>query len=152
ERIHITSEQQWLAERRKDVTASVMGALFGVDNHRTLGELHAEKSGLDLRRDENEGALDRGRFYEPYAIAQIARLRPDWRIEKADDYLRDTRHRIGATIDARIIDGRGRRGVLEIKTVYRPIYMRDWLDGTVIPFPVTLQVATQMMLDDADFG
>jgi predicted phage-related endonuclease len=151
ERIAITSEEQWKALRRQDVTASTIGALFGVHGYKTLGELHVEKSGIDLPARAESSVIRRGRILERVVADEVQRERPDWKIAKANDYLRDTKRRIGATPDF-YIDENGRRGVLQTKTVASSIFKKQWLEMGVPPFWISLQCVTEMMLDDADFG
>ncbi len=151
ERITITDRDRWLALRKRDVTASVVGALFGVHPYETLAGLYAEKSGVEFP-DIDNAVLRRGRLLEPVVAAAVAEQRPEWRIVKATEYLRDPHLRLGATPDFYIEgDPRG-LGVLQTKTVAPKEFKRSWADDTV-PFWIALQNATELMLErEAAFG
>lgn len=155
ERIPITSREQWLELRKRDVTASTIGALFGVHPWQTIAGLHAEKCGLDLPGPDPESSvIRRGNALEPVVATEAAKLRPEWRIVKCTEYLRDAHTRIGATPDFWIEgDPRG-LGVLQTKTVNSWDFRKKW-DGEDEPVPpmwVLLQVATEAMLSDAAFA
>jgi len=149
ERIAIITREQWLALRQNDVTASAVGALFGVHPYSTLLALWNEKRGLELDPPD-QAILERGQLLEPIAAHQAGKKRPTWIITKAAEYLRDPATRIGATPDY-YIDDNGRRGVLQVKTVDPFEFERSWTEETP-PFWITLQNATEVMLDNAEFG
>jgi predicted phage-related endonuclease len=152
ERIAIISDEQWRTELRPhDVTGSTMGALFGLHPYITVGQLQVEKSGIALPQRAESSVMRRGRALENVVADEVRRERPDWKITKATEYLRDTRHRIGATPDFYIEDANGRRGILETKTVASSVF-KTWLEIGGLPFWIGLQCVTAMMLDDADFG
>ena len=97
-RIPITSRDQWLARRKFDVTASVVGAVFGCHPYVTPLHLYVEKQGLvDLPERGDGGVLRRGRIYEPAVAAAVAEQRPDWQLEKCRDYFCDEATGIGAS-------------------------------------------------------
>lgn len=147
----ITNRAEWLAWRRQDVTASTIGALFGVHPYTTALKLYAEKRGVEFP-DKDNLVMARGRDLEPAFPNFVRRRRPDWRIEPAGSYFRDPDLRLGATPDFFIRNDPRGVGVLQCKTVAPHIYKRDWLDGTEIPFWVTLQTLTEMYLTGAAFG
>ena len=151
ERHPVTDRTSWLAMRKKDVTASAVGALFGVHPYETMYGLYAQKCGLELP-EPDDAVLRRGRLLESAVAAAVAEQKPEWRIEKATEYLRDPELRLGATPDFYIHgDPRG-LGVLQAKTVAPSVFKRDWVDGKP-PFWISLQNATEMMLEkDAVFG
>src|SRR5215831_8186588 len=151
ERIAIVSEERWHALRRQDVTASTVAALFGLHPYMTIGELHVEKSGIELPTRAETSVIRRGRALERVVADEVQRERPRWKITKASDYLRDTKRRIGATPDF-YIDDNGRRGVLQTKTIASSVFKKTWLEAGGMPFWIGLQCVTEMMLDDADFG
>jgi predicted phage-related endonuclease len=89
---------------------------------------------------------------EPAVATAVEEERPDWKLRAPKVYLRDPDLRLGATPDF-YIDGDPRGlGVLQCKTVAPSVYARDWLGGSEIPFWITLQTLTEMMLADAAFG
>ena len=100
DRIPITSREQWLELRKANVTASTVGALFGVHPWQTIAGLHAEKCGMELPGPDPESAvIRRGNALETVVAAEVAKQQPEWRIRKNDLYLRDVHARIGATPD-----------------------------------------------------
>jgi predicted phage-related endonuclease len=151
ESITIVDDDQWHALRKHDVTASTIAALFALHPYKTVGELHVEKSGIELPAHAETDVIRRGRALEGVVASEVQRKRPEWKITKANNYLRDTKRRIGATPDF-YIDDNGRRGILQTKTVASSIYKKTWLESGGMPFWIGLQCVTEMMLDDADFG
>jgi predicted phage-related endonuclease len=155
ERIPITDREQWLGLRKQDVTASVVGALFGMHPWQTIAGLHAEKCGLDLPGPDPESAvIRRGNALEPVVAEQVAKLRPEWKITKNDRYYRDAHARIGATPDF-LVEGDPRgQGVLQTKTVGPGKFKKEWgePEAPTPPLWIILQNATEVMLADAAFG
>ncbi len=150
ERIQIESREQWLAARKQDVTASVVGALFGLHPYETALGLFVEKSGVAMPEIDSS-VLRRGRLLEGAVAQAVAEEKPNWKITKATEYLRDPAARIGATPDF-WIDGDPRGlGVLQAKTVAPSVFKKSWTEESP-PFWVVLQNATEMMLADASWG
>jgi len=150
----ITSESEWLEWRRQDVTASDVAALFGLHPYKTLLELWAEKSGVDLGREKETAAMRRGRILEPSVAAAVAIERPKWTLTPSRVYLREQVSRIGATPDFDIYDQRRfvGRGILQAKTVSPSVFDEQWTAESP-PFWIVLQAQTELMLrPDADFG
>lgn len=147
----ITSRDEWLEWRKQDVTASVVGALFGVHPYTTSLRIYAEKRGVEFP-DADSKTMRRGRWLEPAVATAVEEERPEWKLRAPKVYLRDPDLRLGCTPDY-FIDGDPRGlGVLQCKTVAPSVYARDWLGGSEIPLWVTLQALTEMMLSDAAFG
>jgi predicted phage-related endonuclease len=156
ERIPITDRQQWLAWRKFDITASTVGACFGLHPYISPLRLYVDKQGLvDLPEQADSGPLRRGRILEASVKAAVEEQRPEWQIEKCTDYFRDDALGLAATPDFFIHgDPRG-LGVLQAKTSAPSVYERDWLRGSDDPQPpmwITLQCTTEMMLTGAVFG
>lgn len=149
ERIAINSRADWLTLRHRDVTASDIGALFGCHPYRSALQVFADKTGNGADRGDNS-AMRRGRILEPGVAAAVAEERPEWKIEKASEYLRDPVIRLGATPDWYVTDPQRGRGVLETKTAEPSVFERDWRDG--VPLAWTLQCLTQMMLAGTAWG
>jgi predicted phage-related endonuclease len=151
ERRTITSRDEWLTWRKQDVTASVVGALFGVHPYTTSLRIYAEKRGVEFPDADNK-TMRRGRWLEPAVATAVEEERPDWKLRAPKVYLRDPDLRLGCTPDY-FIDGDPRGlGVLQCKTVAPSVYARDWLGGSEIPFWIVLQTLTECMLSDAAFG
>jgi predicted phage-related endonuclease len=156
-RIPITNRAEWLSRRRFDVTASAIGALFdGCHPYISPLRLFVEKQGLiDLPAQKDAGPLRRGRVLEPAVAAAVAEQRPDWQLEKGNEYFRDEELSLGGTPDYFIHgDPRG-PGLLQAKTTAPSVFDRDWHDGKgelTIPRYILLQAHTELLLTDATFG
>lgn len=154
ERIPITNRTDWLEWRKRDVTASVVGALPGLGAcypFMTALQLYVEKKGVEIKRRDS-AAMRQGRRLEPGIAQEFAEQHPEWRIEPPNVYLRDPALHLGATPDFYILgDPRG-LGVLECKSTTPEVYAEEWRCGSVAPRWVELQTRTQMMLAGAAFG
>jgi predicted phage-related endonuclease len=152
ERIEITSRDQWLALRKQDVTASRVGALFGLHPYVSAARLYFEQSGIEFPETEESPVMRRGRLLEGAVALAVEDERPHWNIVKGQYYWRDTELRLGATPDF-LIEGDPRGlGVLQTKTAAPSVFKRDWNGGTEIPFWITLQTLTECLLTSAAFG
>jgi predicted phage-related endonuclease len=155
-RIDLTqlSREQWLALRRDDVTASDVGALFGCHPYRTMRGLYEEKSGEPLP-DLDSPVLRRGRLLEDAVAVACMEARPDLKIEKAGEYIRDPALRLGATPDfyvSRISsEPVGELGVMQAKTVSPFVFKREWTEE-LPPAHIVLQCLLEMMLTNRSFG
>lgn len=150
QRFRITSREQWLALRAGDVTASGVGALFGLHPYQTPMGLFAEKTGV-LREDEDTIAMRRGRLLEDAVARAYQEKHPSYKIIKAKHYLRAVDLRLGATPDFIMIDEQRRRAALQAKTVAPLAFKRSWTDTTA-PTWISLQCLTEAMLMRADYG
>ena len=152
ERHDIKSEEQWLQLRKQDVTASVVGALFGLHPYQTPAGLWAEKTGVEMpRRDTSE--MRRGRLLEGAVAQAVKEAHPRWAIVKAREYLRDPDVRLGATPDFYLVDqtrGLDRIGCMQAKTTNQWEFERSWGDRP--PMWVVLQLLTEMMLLECKWG
>lgn len=153
----VTNRGDWLALRKQDVTASEVAALFGAHQFRTVLQVYAEKVGASKGQGDNP-AMRRGRILEPGCIVALQELHPDWKLSKANEYLRDADLRIGATPDYyRETSDAGWIGdppaqpwePVECKTV-SPEQYAQWGDG--VPLAYQLQVVTQCKLMGAARG
>jgi putative phage-type endonuclease len=150
ERIDIKNRGQWLALRHQDITASEIAVLFGTHPYRTLLQTYMSKTPRGGGDEGDNPSMRRGRILEPGAAVAVGEIQPDWRLEKANCYVRDTVAKIGATPDYFIHgDPRG-AGILECKTAAPEIFDSQWAVGA--PQYCILQCLTQMMLTDAAFG
>lgn len=125
ERIPITTRTDWLDLRKRDVTASVAGALLGVHDYMTPYGLWSEKTGRSPPDLDTE-SKKRGRLLEPVAIELIRDARPMWKVEPPGAYYRDPAARIGATPDLLVTDENGKRGIVQIKTVAPNVFYNKW--------------------------
>jgi predicted phage-related endonuclease len=150
ERIKIVSREQWIAARAGDVTASTVAALFGLHPHETAMGVWAAKTGIEMP-DEDNAAMRRGRLLEGAVATAFLEEHRDWTIKKANIYLRAPDLRLGATPDFFVIDPKGRKGILQAKTVAPHVFKREWTDNTA-PTWILLQTLTEAMLARAEFG
>lgn len=167
DRIPIKNREQWLAERKGDVTASVAGAILGVHEYVTPYGLHMEKAGLAPEQEQVAPVIDadsitlppllRGTLFERAAIDMVRMLRPDWEVAPANDaYFRMREARIGATPDAfaRRPDIKG-IGAVQIKTTDGLIFRQKWLDedGNVqVPLWIAVQALCEAKLTGASWA
>jgi predicted phage-related endonuclease len=143
------SRDQWLDLRHSDITASVVGALFGCHPYQTALSVYVEKSKPKPEPLEDNGVLRRGRWMEAAAIKAARELRPNWQISEPQCYLRDEENRVGCTPDAYFVDQDGQCGVLQVKTVAPQVFKEEWHgeDGSFqVPFWITLQSYTEARL------
>lgn len=139
----VGGREHWLALRRQDVTASVAGALLGVDPYKSHYRLWMEKSGRHSEDVDETAAMLRGKMLEAPALSMLAIDRPKWKVWQPNVYLRDTTARIGATPDAYAVDpARAGFGVVQVKSVHPRNFKTGWIneDGEAEP---PLHVAVQ---------
>lgn len=149
EQISPANRDEWLAIRGRDITASVVGALFDAHEYVTRYELWALKSGRLRRSSAETPAMQRGRLLEPVAVQLLRELRPDWTLSHnaaENIYWRDPEVRLGATPDVLArAPGRG-AGVVQIKSVEAGTFRRKWLDDAGEP-EAPLWIALQATLE-----
>ena len=154
ERIPIADDrEEWRTLRRKHVTASILAALptFRCHPYRTPLSVYMEKRGVEFPERDNK-VMRRGRIFEPAVPKAVSEERPQWHLEEVGAYYCDFQARTGASPDYFIFgDPRG-RGVLQCKTLNRDAYEEDWLNGTMAPAWVVLQVRLETMMTEAAFG
>lgn len=139
----------WLAQRRFNLNASELGAAIGVDPHRTPLALYAEKAGMTMGTAETP-LMRRGRWFEAAAVAALEENFPEWDIRRPKLYLVDDEVRLGATPDCLAEDPENPGLInVQLKTVSRPVYERDWCDGGA-PLAYVLQTLAEGFLLDAD--
>jgi predicted phage-related endonuclease len=133
----------------RDLTASELGAVAGLDAYKTPYDIWAWKSGLAEPPAETP-VMRRGRLLEPGAIAALCEERPDLTvIYPRNVYLRDPDIRLGGTPDA-VALAPERRLVVETKVISRQSH--DAWAGTEPPVSWQIQTLANAMLMDADGG
>lgn len=148
----------WLKARGQDITASVVGALFGVHDFVTPYELWAIKTGRVRQQNEETDAMRRGRLLEPVAVQILREERPEWRIEHnaaENTYFRDTERRIGATPDVIAHCPQRGRGIVQVKSVEAGTYRRKWMDedgNPEAPLWIALQATQEAFLTGAEWA
>jgi predicted phage-related endonuclease len=147
----ITDRATWLRWRRPFISASQVPALFGAHPYLTALRLYMEKAGVEFEEKDNP-VMRRGRLLEPAVGLAVAEERPEWTIRPAKEFFSDNDRRIAATPDF-FIEGDPRGlGILQAKSAAPSVFQRDWNAGTEVPFWITLQALTEMLLTDAAFG
>ncbi len=156
--VTLSTRAAWLKARQRDVTASVVGCLFGAHEFVSEYELFCIKAGLVPRGDEESPAMRRGRLLEPVAGAMLAEDYPAWKITHNAEtrYFRDPAARLGATPDF-MVDAPGRGlGVIQTKSVEASVYRRKWFaDGEENPEPpfwIVLQTILEAHLTGAQWA
>lgn len=157
QQIRPRSRAEWLALRKTDITASTVGALFGIHDFITIAQVWAEKTGRLPELDEETDAMRRGRLLEPVAVQILREERPDWQIthNAAENvYYRDEAARLGGTPDVIVFSPTKGRGVVQIKSVEASVFRRKWVvDGEVVPpMWIAVQASIEAYLTGADWA
>lgn len=151
ERHEIIDRATWLEWRKRDVTASRVGALFGCHPYVSALKLYLSHSGIDFPQEET-GVMRRGRLLEGAVALGVAEARPEWTIEKNRYYYRMPELRLGGTPDFIIHNDPRGIGILQTKTAAPHVFDRDYEQGKRAAFWIVLQALTEMMLTEAAFG
>lgn len=169
----------WLRARQRDITASVVGVLFGVHNFITPLELWASKTGRHNPDIENE-AMVRGNAIEPNAAIHLSALHPEWVIDYNTSgvvnfdhdpktggfaprfianpnyrYFRDPAARLGATPDVIVTCPQRGKGIVQIKSVEPNAFKAKWFDddgGLDVPLYIALQAMLEAHLTGAQWA
>jgi predicted phage-related endonuclease len=152
----ITSTAEWLEWRRRDITASRVGALFDCHPYLSRDQLAALMRGSSdagTSSVPDNAAMRRGRILEPAVAAAIAEERPEWTLTKATTYHRLPELRLGCTPDywATSTDPREQHGdgLIQIKTV-NPAQWDRWQARP--PLVYVLQTLTEMIVTGRAWG
>lgn len=156
EQYAVTSREEWLALRKRDITASAAAALLGVHPYLTAFGVWADKTGAIQEEDEITEAMERGLELEPLAVRRLAKLNPTWKVEQPAAYYRDPAVRLGCTPDcfAHSPDKDG-FGSIQIKSVEPGKFRKDWRtpEGDVEPpLWITVQSIIEAHLTGASWA
>lgn len=150
QQIPVTDRGTWLELRRRDLTASDVAAVAGLDPRKSALSVYEDKIGMSDGIADNQ-MLRGGRWLEAAVIAAVADMRPDWQVRKAAVYLRDPETRLGATPDAfAMIPDVGLANV-QCKVVALPEFEEHWQDEGV-PAQYAVQTAVESGLADTVTG
>lgn len=157
ERITPKNKRAWLALRGQDITASVVGSLFGEHPYLTEYEVWAAKTGRLQETTEETDAMRRGRLLEPVAVQILREMHPRWKIEHnaaENVYYRDPAARLGGTPDVIVEHPDRGRGVVQIKSVEASTYRRAWLlDGDPdAPLWIAMQASVEAYLTESQWA
>jgi predicted phage-related endonuclease len=146
----ITDHAEWLRRRRANINGSEVAALFGQNPYLTPFALYADKAGLAELASPDSDVLRRGRILEPAVAAGVREERPDWTIEKAGEYIWSPVWQLGCTPDFYAECPQRGAGVVQAKSVAKPIFDEDWAAGP--PEWIILQTLQEMMLANTSWG
>jgi len=150
ERWEITDRDEWLFRRRANINGSEVAALFGINPYLTPFALYADKTRLaDVSAPDNR-LLTRGRILESAVPEALQILRPAWKVQKATDYLWSPDWRLGCTPDFYVHCPERGLGVLQAKTVAKPVFEEQWQDGP--PQWIVLQTLQEQLLGEVTWG
>ena len=152
----VIDRQQWLALRKRAVTASAAAALFGVHPYQSAYWLWALKAGVVTEDGVENPAMRRGRLLEPIALQMVREDYPDWSVQACGKYYSETATRLGATPDAIAIrPGFEGFGVVQVKTAGHFAFKKGWrgMDGDVeIPLWIAVQASIEAALTGASWA
>lgn len=141
--IQIASEEQWLAERAKDITSTGIAALFDLSPYCTVFEMyHAHKNGIVLPFQENERTRS-GKAMEQYAAQVAAEKIGAVAVRPIDVYARIPGERFGSSFDYELEFEDGVLALLEIKAVDFFQHKKKW-DSHEAPEHIEIQLQHQM--------
>jgi predicted phage-related endonuclease len=147
----ITSREDWLHLRKRAVGASEVGALFGHNPYKSRMSLYYEKSGLLTPDTDESPAMRRGRLLESAVAEAVREVRPEWKIEKAVEWLCAEDIGMAATPDFIVHCPKRGRGVLQAKVVIPAVWESNWTP-TMAPLWIALQVQQEMLLEGVSWG
>lgn len=145
----IRERAEWLGWRAKDLTASDIGAVWGVDPYRTALQVWGEKTGR-IEPGWESNIMRRGRWLEAATIEALKEEMPGWRFMRPGVYVSDPELRLGCTPDVFAEDPEVPEQLVnvQLKAISRPTFERDWADEQV-PLNYLLQTLAEGMLLDA---
>jgi hypothetical protein len=153
----ISSREEWLARRKKNVNASEVAALFGPDIHPSLTPYKLWALKCEKVPDEGDNpTMRRGRKFEPVVVEILREENPTWQLERAEAYYWDDETRLGCTPDVY-----GTRpdvfgtGIVQIKTVGQFAFRRRWHDENgdiAVPTWVAVQASVEAYLTGATWA
>jgi predicted phage-related endonuclease len=139
----ITSRGEWLRWRRGLLTASSIGAVFGVHPFMSPDQLPAYIAGHSVKGDT--ASMRGGRLLEAVFPEAVAEERPDWKLVKATTFHVLPDLRLGCTPDFWINED----GLCECKTFSE----REWERCQGRPhFAYSLQTLTQLIVTGRKWG
>ena len=149
--IPITSEEQWLALRQKDITSTKMAALLDMSPYSTAFEVyHAHRSGLQVPFDVSE-RMEKGKRIEAYIAQEIAILK-GWKVRPIEEYIRIPELNMASSFDFEYEKPDGVVGLMEIKGVDYFQHKKNWdpadmEEGETTPY---IEVQLQHQFECAD--
>ncbi len=145
ELLKFTTESEWLAARKKDITSTEVSALFGLSEYKSRLRLWMEKAG-QIESDFEETAPTKWGKRLQNAIGQgIAEDEGFECYDLTGYYLRDPEARLGASMDFKVICPNRGTGLMETKSTGFFDEEFGWLKNRA-PTGYEFQIQTQMNL------
>lgn len=152
--VPFTTEDEWLNNRKRDLTSSDIPVLFG-HGYITLEELIENKRSGIVKEIKMNERMKWGMALQD-AIAEEFARQNNWNISKKTEYIRIPELRLGSSFDFEIyVEDEDDKGeafstahLLEIKTVDAKTYKDKWIQGFEIeatPY-IELQVQHQLLV------
>jgi predicted phage-related endonuclease len=156
--VKFTTEQEWLAERMKDITSTEVSALPGIDvnPYQSPWELfQRKKSGTYAAYEVNERMKWGTRLQDAIAFGASESL--NLVHARLTDYIRIKEDRVGSSFDYKVREnnGEGPEGLMEVKNVDGLQYVRNWKedDGLIeAPPHIELQVQHQLLVSGMPYA
>ncbi len=153
--IKVRDRAHWLSMRASNIGGSQIASVCGVSPWQTRFELFHEKAralaGVPPPEHEQNEAMFWGSVLEG-AIAEGIRQRCGLVLRHVDDYhLHPSVPGMGASLDYEILDDPRGPGALEIKTVDRAVFARDWTEDSA-PLYYELQLMHELACTGWSWG
>lgn len=153
-RIQFRNTDEWLAHRDR-IGGSEASAIVGMNPYKTNQELWREKTGRVIPPDiSDKPYVKYGHEAEEHIRALFALDFPEYKVEYYDNnmILNDRFPFAHASLDGELIDMKGRRGILEIKTtnILQSMQKEKWNEK--IPDNYYIQLLWYLMVTEYDFA
>lgn len=147
--LKFTSESDWLAARKQDVTSTEVSALFGLSTYKSRLRLWMEKKG-EIEDDFEETKPTKWGRRLQSAIGQGIAEDNGWEcFDLTGYYLRDPEARVGASMDFRVICPERGAGLLETKSTGFFDEDSGWFkDRSPINYEFQIQTQINLAIDD----
>jgi len=150
------TQEQWHANRSRNVGASEVAALFGVSPYTSRFTLWHQKAGNIAAPPFESERMEWGNELEP-VIAKVLAKRQGWNIRNVKRYMtHSTIKGMGASLDYEIFGQPDGPGCFEIKNLDYASFKRGWIvneDGSVeAPMHIELQLQHQMAVSGYQWG
>ncbi|WP_170230195.1 YqaJ viral recombinase family nuclease [Aneurinibacillus danicus] len=140
---------EWLAWRRQGISGSDVGAICGVDKHKSAIAVYLEKIGQDVEREDTE-AMHFGRLLEEVVAEEFTR-RTGYKLQRCNAILQHPEKEwVMGNIDRLILEPERGNGILEIKTASE--YMRKEWEENGIPEAYRLQLQWYLYITGLTWG
>jgi len=151
----LTTREKWLEARENHIGGSDAACCLGMNPYKSNVELWEEKTGKRQLTDiSNEPYVRYGIDAEPYLREMFLLDYPQYRLayEEHNMFLNTNYPWMHASLDGRLTDLAGRKGILEIKTtnILQSIQWEQWKDQ--IPGNYYIQVLHYLAVTEYDFA